>query len=194
MSHLQTNEETHGEVKEHPETERLISSPIPLSWIRNRSPDEVTWYSGGNSGRASLTTGLGWWYLLCCCDLIFVPKWFIDGRLTATASETFCTSALTISLGLPKLSHALLLIFSFILVVSHFVAEGGCVCSLTWSTKLSNSSSLTEARHSPFLLSSHSHEVILFASCFLNKYVYPSFKNFLAPRSVVVNSVLLYRN
>ena len=149
-----------------PKINILFSSPIPLSWIRNHSPAEVTWYSGGNSGRASLTTGLGWWYLLCRCDLIFVPKWSNDGRLTATASETFCTSAMTISLGLSKLSRALLLIFSFILVVSQFVAEGGCVCLLTCSTKLSNSSSLTEARHSPFLLSLHSHEVIPFARFF----------------------------
>ena len=86
--------------------------------------------------------------------------------MTATASETFCTFALTVFLGLSKLSRALLLISSFILVVSHVVAEGGCACSSTWSTKLSNSSSLTEARHSPFLLSSHSHEVIPFARFF----------------------------
>ena len=149
-----------------PKINVLFLSPIPLVWIRNRCPTEVTWYSGGNSGRTSLTTGLGWRCLSCRCDLVFLPKWSNDARLSAKASETFRTSALTIPLGLSKLSHALLLILSFILVVSRFVAEWGCVCSLTCSTKLSNSSNLIEARHSPFLLSSHSHEVISFARFF----------------------------
>ena len=52
------------------------------------------------------------------------------------------------------------------LVVSHVVGDGGCVWSLTCATKLSNSSNLIEARHSSFLLSSHSHEVIPFARFF----------------------------
>ena len=148
-----------------------------------------------------------WWQLLKCFSdywsrmtvpvpslcLIFLPKWSNHGRLTAAASETFCTSALTTSLGLSKLSRALLLIFSFTLVVSHFVAEGGCVCSLTCSTKLSNSSSLTEARHSPFLLKFAFPWSYSICKAFLNEYIYPSFNNFLAPSSVVVISILLYR-
>ena len=168
MSHLQANKETHGKVKGSgaPKLNILFSSPMPLPQIRNRSRAEVTWYPRGNSGRASLTIRLGWRCLLCCCDLIVLPKWSIDGRLTSTASETFCTSAMMISIGLSKLSRALLLIFSFNLVVSHFVTDGGCVRSLICSTKLSYSSSLIEARYSLFLPSSHSHEVIPFARFF----------------------------
>ena len=143
-----------------PKLNVLFSSPIPLSSIKNRSPVDVTWYSGGKPGRASQIIRLRWQCRFYRCNLIFLPKWFSDGRLTATASETFCTFAMTVSLGFSKLSHAFLLIFAFTLVVSHFVADEWGLWSLICSTKLSNSSSLTEARRASFLVSSHFYEVI----------------------------------
>ena len=90
--HLQINEKTHEKFEGIQKFKDwyLFSSPIPpISWISNCSPADVTWYYGDNSGRASVTIGLGWRCLFCRCDLIIIPKWPSYAKLTAIAWGTF---------------------------------------------------------------------------------------------------------
>ena len=147
-----------------PKINILISLPIPLSWIKNRSPSDVVWYSGGNSGRASPTIGLEWRCLFCRCYLIFLRKWSSYGRFTPTVSETFCTSVVTIFLGFSKLPHTLLLIFAFCFFT--LCCWWRMCMVIDFFSKWSNSSSLIETQHSSFLQSLLCHKVILFASFF----------------------------
>ena len=116
----------------------------------------------------------------------------ISGRLTAAASEIPSNLPVITCWGVSKEVSALLLMLALTFNTSTFVCAGVCVWSFTYCKNALFLSNFTLALHWPLLLSSHSHDVTSPARSFWYTYMHPFWISFLAPFSLLTNSIWIY--